>query len=271
MVVPDRREKRGPPSGLVEEAIYHQGTVGLRCPNHAVGQAILRAAGVPVVGTSANLAGRPAPRTAAEALAQLTGKVPLVVDAGPTQHAYASTVVRVQEDGSYVVLREGAITARRLERLARTRILMVCTGNLCRSPMAAGLARQALAQRLGCKPDQLHAHGLEIVSAGTSAPPGAGASDYAVEVMAQRGIDLRRHQSQPLTVDALLAADYIWVMTRGHLDAVVRLAPEAAARASLLDPSGRDIADPIGGDLEMYRACARHLEEALAERLTEIV
>jgi protein-tyrosine-phosphatase len=60
-------------------------------------------------------------------------------------------------------------------------------------------------------------------------------------------------------------------MTRGHLDAVVRSAPEAASRADLLDPEGRDIEDPIGGDLDRYRACARRLDDALTQRLQEIV
>ena len=271
LVVPDRRKKPGLPEGLIEEAVYHAGTVGLRCPSHAIGRAILKAAGVPVAATSANLAGRNPPRTAAEALAHLKGLVPLVVDSGPTQFSSASSVVRVGADDSWEVLREGAVTTRRVERLARTRILIICTGNMCRSPMAAGLARQMLAERLGCRPDLLRVHGLEVASAGTAAFGGSAASDNAVEVLEERGIDLTKHRSQPVTVDALLAADYIWVMTRSHLEWVVRQAPEVASRVSLLDPLGRDVPDPVGGTLEAYRACARHLEEALAEKLMEIV
>ena len=271
LVVPDRRPDRTRPAGLVEEAIYHEGTVGLRCPRHAVGQAILRAAGVPIVGTSANLAGRPAPRKAADALADLSGLVPLVVDAGAAAYTQASTVVRIREDDSYDVLREGAVPARRLERLVRTRVLFVCSGNLCRSPMAEGLARTMLADRLGCEPQALSRHGLEAASAGTGAMFGYPASENAVQAMEERGIDIRGHQSQPLTVDALLAADYIWVMTRSHLDAVRRLAPAVASRASLLDPGGEDVPDPMGGDIEAYRECADRIAGALAGRLAEVV
>jgi len=272
LVVPDRRTDRTRPAGLVEEAIYYQGTVGLRCPKHAVGQAILRAAGVPVVATSANLAGRAPPRTAADALADLGGRVHLVVDAGPTAYAQASTVVRLREDDSYEVLRKGAVPARRLERLARTRVLLVCSGNMCRSPMAEGLAREMLADRLGCGPADLHRHGLEVASAGTGlAIFGFPASENAIRTMEERGIDIRGHQSRPLTVDALLAADYIWVMAQSHLDPVRKLAPEAAPRVSLLDPSGEDVSDPIGGAIEAYRDCADHIEGALAERLAEVV
>jgi len=269
LVVPDRRPRRGEPAGLVEDAIYCRGTVGLRCPAHAVGRAILRAAGVPVVGSSANLGGRDAPRRADEALASLAGKVPLVIDSGPTQYARASTVVRIREDETYEVLREEAVTARRLARLARTRILFVCTGNICRSPMAAGIAARTLADRFGCDPAMLPGHGIDVQSAGTGAAAGFPASDHAILAMQERGIDIALHQSRPITVDAILAADYIWVMTRGHLEAVRQMAPEAAGRIALLDPAGEDVADPIGGDLEAYRACARRLEKAVAARLTE--
>jgi len=271
LVAPDRRPSRDAPANLVEDALYQDGTVGLRCPDHAVARAILRSAGVPVVASSANLRGHPPPRTAADALADLKGRVPLVVDAGPARYAAASTVVRVHADGRHEVLREGAIAAHRIDRLVRTSIVFICTGNLCRSPMAAGLTRHLLADRLACRPEDLPDRGIDITSAGTGAVAGSGASANAVAAMAERGIDLRGHRSQPMTVDGLRAADYIWVMTRGHQREAERLAPEAADRVALIDPSGDDVADPIGGDLEAYRACARRLEEAVAERLREVV
>jgi len=271
LVVPDRRPGGKGTSDLVEEAIYHDGTVGLRCPDHAVASAILASAGVPVAASSANRRGHTPPRRAAEALADLNSRVSLVVDAGPTRYAVPSTVVRVEADGTYQVLREGAVASHRIARLVRTAILLVCTGNMCRSPMAAGLARNILAERLGCPPEALSARGIEIRSAGTAAAAGSGASENAVQAAAERGIDLRAHRARPMTVDLLRAADYIWVMTRGHLDAAVRLAPEVAPRVALLDPHGDDIADPIGGDLDCYRACARRLEDALTHRLQEIV
>jgi protein-tyrosine phosphatase len=271
LVLPDRRPQPGQPEGLAEEAIYHQGTVGLRCPSHPVGQAILRAARVPIIASSANLAGQVPPRRAEEALAALKGMVPLVVDSGPTQHSRASTVVRIGPDDRYEVLREGAISARRLDRLAKTRVLFICTGNLCRSPMAVGVAQHILATRLKCRPEDLRKHGFEIASAGTGSAPGYPPSANGVAALAERGIDLSGHRSQPMTVDSLLAADYIWVMTEGHLDQVLRLAPEVAPRTALVDPHGDPVDDPIGGDINAYRACARHLEAALLERLMEIV
>jgi len=204
-------------------------------------------------------------------VAELDGHVALIVDAGRTPYARPSTVVQVWEDGSYKVLREGAITSRRVQRLARTRILLVCTANVCRSPMAVGLAKKMMADRFGCDTEELEARGIEVHSCGTAASAELEASPHAVEVMKESGVDLAEHRSRPMTVDALLAADYIWVMTHGHLDAVVRLAPEVAHRATLIDPEGQDVKDPIGGDVAEYRACARHLEQALGRRTQEII
>ena len=271
LVVPDRRPAEGRRPDLVESAVYRDGTVGLRCPDHAVASAILASAGVPVVASSANLRGHAPPHRAADALADLRNRVALVVDAGPTPLAVPSTVVRVRSDGTHEVLREGALTAHRVARLARTTILFVCTGNMCRSPMAVGLARRRLAERLGCRPDELADRGIEVESVGTAAAAGAGPSENAVLAAREHGVDIRRHRTRPMTVDALRAADYIWVMTRGHREAVTRMAPEVASRVTLVDPAGADIADPIGGDLARYQACARRLDAALAERLQEIV
>jgi len=271
LVVPDRRPAEGRRPDLVETAVYRDGTVGLRCPDEAVASAILASAGVPVVATSANLRGHASPHRADDALADLRNRVDLVVDAGATPLTKPSTVVRVGEDDSWEVLREGALAAHRVAGLARTRVLFVCTGNMCRSPMAVGLARRRLAERLGCRPEELAGRGIEIGSVGTAAAAGSGPSENAVRAARRLGVDLRAHRTRPMTVDTLRAADYIWVMTRQHRQAVTRTAPEVAPRVSLLDPAGGDIEDPIGGDLDRYCLCARRLDEALAERLQEVV
>jgi len=269
-VVPDRREGKSAGPRIVADGIYYEGTVGLRCPSHPVGRAILRAAGVPVAASSANAAGHPPPQEAGQALAEFNGKVPIVVDSGPTPYARPSTVVRIGEDDSYEVLREGAITSRRVARLARTRILIVCTGNVCRSPMAAALAKRMLADRFGCEPEELEDRGMEVTSCGTGASGGLPVSRHAAEILAERGLQADDHRSQPMTVDAVLAADYIWVMTRGQGDAARALAPEARGRVTLLDPDGQDIEDPMGGEHGEYRTCLARLERAVARRLEEI-
>ena len=270
LVVPDRREGKSSGDAVVEDGIYYEGTVGLRCPSHPVGRAILRAAGVPVAASSANAAGAPAPHEAQQALAAFDGQVPILVDAGRTPYARPSTVVRIGADDSWEVLREGAITARRVARLVRTRVLIVCTGNVCRSPMAVALIKRKLADRLGCEPEELEDRGIEVTSCGTGAPSGMPISRHAAEVLAERNLEADDHRSQPMTVDALLAADYIWVMMRAHRDAATAAAPEAAERVRLMDPDGEDIGDPMGGDAGAYRTCLERLERAVARRIEEI-
>jgi protein-tyrosine-phosphatase len=119
--------------------------------------------------------------------------------------------------------------------------------------MAAALAKRKLADRLGCEPEELQDRGIEIASCGTGAPSGMPISQHAAEILSERHLEADDHRSRPMTVDALLAADYIWVMTRAHQDAARAAAPEAAGRVCLLDPDGEDIADRMGGEVGTYR------------------
>lgn len=248
-------------------SIYHEQTVGIRCPDDRVASAILAEAKVPVVAASANPAGGAPPVTAQEALATLDGQVDLVVDSGRTRYAKPSTVIRIEGDG-YRLLRKGIIDERTLSKLLRVSFLLVCTGNTCRSPMAAGLLSRLLAERIGCDEAELADRGYHIESAAAAGSDGAPASAPAVAVMGARGIDLSRHRSTALRLEAINRADYIFVMTEGHRRAVIGISPNAAARCWLLDEDG--IEDPIGGDESDYARCADRIETALRRRLQEI-
>ncbi len=137
-------------------------------------------------------------------------------------------------------------------------ILVVCYGNICRSPMAEVLLADALDRRLG------PGHDIVVSSAGTHAYDGNPASSDGVEVMARRGLDLARHRARLVTPALIRRAERIVCMTREHRDHVLALAPDAAGKTATL---GDDVPDPIGGTPEDYE----HVADFIAQRLVSIV
>lgn len=249
------------------DAVYYNKVVGLRCPDDNVAQAILERVDGPVVASSANRSGQPAPRSGDEVRSSLDDAMDVLVDAGQTRFSKASTIVQILPD-TYKIIREGVLDAGIIERMAQVNFLFVCTGNTCRSPMAAGLARKMLAARLGCKMGDLERHGIKVTSAGISGGAGP-ASSGALRAMSQRGIDLSNHSSTPLSVGLIQQADHIFVMTQAHLEAVLKMAPWAEARTSLLLET-EDVNDPVGLSDEDYNQCARLIERGLSKRLQEV-
>jgi protein-tyrosine-phosphatase len=137
------------------------------------------------------------------------------------------------------------------------RVLFVCTGNICRSPMAEAIAR---ARAGSCS-------SVVFESAGIYALDGAPATGHAVRAASEAGADASGHEARSLTPEIVAAADEIYAMTADHRSAVVRLAPGAAGRVLLLDPSGRDIADPYGGSGDDYRAACAQISAAVDARV----
>jgi L-threonylcarbamoyladenylate synthase len=250
--------------------MFFEGTIGLRCPDDPVTTRALAELDQPVVAASANRPGNAPPSVAKAALAELQDQVDLIIDTGATRYTKPSTIVKVSADGTWELLRTGVLDERAVRRLASTTILLLCSGNTCRSPMAEALCKQMLAEKLKVPRERLGEAGYEIVSAGVGAVSGIPASGNAVEACRQAGADLAGHRSRPMTGDLLRQADRIWTMCEHHTAAVLRMVPEAKTKVDRLDPE-RDIQDPAGSDVYEYVQCMQQIRAALEARFREMM
>lgn len=257
---PDSAMTRLPES--VRTAVAPQGTVGLRVPAHKFPLSVLDLLAGPIALTSANRSGE-ADATTGRQVADIFGdEVDLILDGGPCKYSQPSSVVRVHEN-QFQVLRNGVVSEASLQRCASLLVLIVCTGNTCRSPMAEVMMQKRLAERLGCPIEELEQHGCMVLSAGVAAMTGGHPSPEAVTAMQQRGLDLSKHESQPLTDVLVRFADVILTMTGGHRDAILQQWPNAAGKVEKLCGDSGDVYDPIGGPLEAYVRCADQIDSHL--------
>ena len=245
------------------EMLYSGGTLGVRYPACPVTCSILAKAESPVVAPSANPAGQTPATTAKEVLGYFDGKIDYIVEIPDFELGYkqSSTVVKVGKQ-DVQILREGAVSASRIRKWATIRLLFVCTGNTCRSPMAEGFCRKYFADNLGCQVDGLESFGYIVNSAGLAACEGAPASRHAIEVCRDGKIDLSCHQSRQLTLEDIEQSDVIFTMGQYHRDSIVQLLPAASKRCFVLDETS-DIMDPIGSGIEVYQDCFQQICDSI--------
>jgi protein-tyrosine-phosphatase len=138
------------------------------------------------------------------------------------------------------------------------KILFVCSGNTCRSPLAEGIAKKILSDSL---PEQ-----IDISSAGTSAMEGVPASGHSIQVAREHGIDLSDHRARLLNKSLIKESDLIVTMSSKHKETIGIIEPDGLDHTFLLtdfcDDEG-DIPDPIGSDIKSYQQVFRLIEKCL--------
>ena len=147
------------------------------------------------------------------------------------------------------------------------RVLLVCTGNICRSPLAAVMLERALTQR--------NVRDVDVKSAGTGAWDGAPASEGAYLVALENGLDLSEHRAQLLTRDLVEGSDLILTMARHHRARVDELGGQGhvSVLGEYVGKQGDDaeVSDPFGADLEIYRDTYTQLEAFIAAAADRLV
>jgi tRNA threonylcarbamoyl adenosine modification protein (Sua5/YciO/YrdC/YwlC family) len=251
---------------VLPSADKEEGTLGARLPMDASLRALARRTG-PLIATSANLSGHQL-RDPASLHPSLAAEVALVEEDASGESLdskpIASSVIDLTSERP-LILRKGACSIWTVgRRLGKTpylapphelNVLFVCGGNTCRSPMAAALFRAR------CPSPRVN-----VRSAGLSAAKGSQAARLARMVMREQGLSLEEHRSEELSDELAAWADLILAMTRGHLLRIRRRYARFSDRTFLLTgfpkpwPHGRNIQDPIGGSLGIYKRTYQQIQ-----------
>ena len=202
------------------------------------------------------------PVTGDQALAGMDGKVDLLINSGKCDDGVDSTVVDLTAQ-PFKILRSGSKgpeIQKALDELnngvpPKFRVLYVCTGNTCRSPMAEWWLKTRLAK------DGFEEK-VEVESCGIFAYKNMPATNESSQVLKEDGIDLSKHLARPITHDMAREADFIYAMTAEHQQFILRQFPYLSGKITVLD-----VQDPIGMDLSVYRACYADIKKKMAEEV----
>ena len=249
--------------------VYHSPggkTVGVRVPAHEVTKAILQNLGSAVFLPSANKSGTKEPVSAKEVEETIGEEVDLIVDGGTCTYGNPSTVVDLTFF-PYKLLRHGVISESDILKVfIKKRILFVCTGNTCRSPMAQYLFDKYLRE---IKPYM--AGRYEVISRGIGALTGSKPTNSIADILkVNEGIDVTGFASRRIDRRIILSSDHIFTMDDNQAQYILQLEPSLEGRVfplkKFLPPElEKDIPDPIGQPREIYEEAYYLIKKAIIE------
>jgi len=249
--------------------VSDEGKVGVRIPDHPVIKEILAKLDFPLASTSANISGKPPLFSFKDVKSILGDKVDYVVEED-ADGKLPSTVLDVSENVP-VLNRKGPVSLLDIEEILEDEIkfsedlildiIFLCTGNTCRSPMAAWILKNKLDEDLILN--------VEVVSRGTDASSGMPMNEFAVEVLKEKGYRVGPHFSQRLTESDVKAADIVYCMEKYHLDRVREISERNVAR--MFSPDGEEVPDPIGHQLSFYRIVREMIEHTIENHILPYV
>lgn len=257
------RKKLGVSAGIIDL----RGMIAFRIPDHPIAREVIRESGHPTLARGVGVSvwgGQGGADLVHSTVFDDTDGPGCVIYDGPARYGRTSSTINLWPDGRFKIGQEAAVDEGFIMDKLKTRVLFVCTGNTCRSPMAEGLARGWEQDRT---PNGLT---IEASSAGVAASNGSPASPQTVETLRERGIDLSNHRSRMITPEMVGEADLVLTMTPSHAQAVMQTVPDSAHKVFPIDPLS-PIRDPIGQPIEAYRAVAGQLEPLIDARLKELI
>jgi L-threonylcarbamoyladenylate synthase len=254
--------------------------LGIRIPDHPICHELAIQMDGPIASTSANLSGEKNALTITEILAQFGNKIDLILDAGKMKSSAGSTVIDFTKR-PYLIMREGDISIKELQeklpditfnkRRTVFSVNFVCSGNICRSPMAEGIFKKMI-EKTRFKDI------IEVRSAGTLDLSNVHAHDFSIKVGDDNGVDLSHHRARHINKRIIEDSDLIFCLAMNHLTYLKSHYPNYKNKFFLLKEWKREkrlsnpsIADPIGHDLKFFNETHNEITTELKRIFPEVM
>jgi len=253
--------------------------VAIRIPANPISGSLAHLFDSPISCTSANISGKENMFSIDNIVSQLGNQIDLVLDAGRMPASMGSTVIDFTSD-PYAILRVGDVPRNELQKILskdieivknKYIITFVCSGNICRSPIAEAILKKMFGKTK-------YKSNVMVHSAGTLSIPTSAAHGYAVDICHDAEIDLTHHLSKHITKEIVKNSDIVFCMAQNHISYLIKKYPEDKSKFILLKQwqkpkliSIPSIADPIGHEKDFFKSTFNEIHTELKRILPAIL